>query len=106
VEIEGVASATVVVALAVLLSGFGSAVSLAAEAEFVNDPAPPTVTTIATVASAPLAIEPSGHVTTPELSAHVPCDGVADTNETPSGSVSETRTFAAVSGPLPRAVSV
>jgi hypothetical protein len=51
------------------------------------------------VAPAPLAIVPSGHVTVLADCEQVPCEGVAELNVTPAGSVSLTETLVAADGP-------
>ena len=42
---------------------------------------------------------PSPHVTVPLVSEHVPCEGVAESNATPGGSVSVSCTAVAMEGP-------
>jgi hypothetical protein len=82
------AGSTVVAALAVLLPVVRSVTADEALAEFVIDPVDCGVTTIWTLALAPLLMVPSGHVTVPAACEQVPCDGVAELNVTPAGTVS------------------
>src|SRR5438477_584604 len=56
-----------------------------------------TVATICSVCGGPIATVPTVHTPVPLL--YVPCDGVADAKDTPTGSVSCTVTFVAMSGP-------
>src|SRR5205807_2369298 len=99
------AGLTVVLAVAVLLSGFGSASVPLTLAVLVSVPAAVGWTTIVTVALAPLARFPRLHVTVlvPE---QLPWPAEADTKVTPLGSVSLTVTPVAPEGPLLMAVSV
>jgi hypothetical protein len=97
---------TVVPCVALLLAATGSLVLELTLAEFERLPAAVGVTAIATVAEPPLAIVPSGHVTTPVATEHVPCDGVAEPNVTPAGSGSLTETPWASDGPAFVTVSV
>ncbi len=90
---------TVVAALAVLFAELGSLMVDAALAWFVIDPVVVGVTLIWTLALAPFAIVPSGQVTVPADCEHVPCEGVADVNVTPAGSVSLRETLGAADGP-------
>lgn len=69
------------------------------ETVFEIDPAEPGVTTIVTDADAPAVIVPRLHVTVPPACEHEPCDGVAETNATPPGSVSLATTEVASDGP-------
>jgi hypothetical protein len=57
------------------------------------------VTTIWTVALSSSASVPSAHVTVPLASAHVPCEGVAESKVTSVGSVSVSSTPVALWGP-------
>jgi hypothetical protein len=91
------AALTVVVAVAELLPGTGSAVEDDTVAVLLNGPAD-AVTTIVTVALAPLASEPRAHVTV-AVPEHDPTDADDDTNVTPAGSGSLTATAAAAFGP-------
>ena len=93
---------TVVLAVAVLFAGFGSAVTAETAAEFVSVPLPAeaeTATTISIVALVPPGKIPSAQliVVVPE---HDPVLGVADTRVTPAGNVSVTVTPLVVDGPL------
>jgi hypothetical protein len=63
---------TVVVVVEVLLLEFGSATALDTHAVLLSGPAASGVTTIVTVALAPLARVPMLHVTTPPVIEHVP----------------------------------
>ena len=62
----------VVVVIALLFAGVGSHTPLATEALFATEPALLAVTTIVTIASAPLAIGPRLHVTVWFVREHVP----------------------------------
>ena len=90
----------VVVAVAVLFAGLGSAVTAETEAVFVRLPlaAGETVTTMSIVALAPPGKMPSAQliVVVPE---HDPLLGVADTSVTPAGRESVTVTPLVVDGP-------
>ena len=90
---------TVVAALAVLFAEFGSLTLDEALAELVIDPVDCGVTVIWTLALAPLASVPSGHVTVPADCEQLPCEGVAELNVTPAGSVSLMDTEVALDGP-------
>src|SRR5689334_4957721 len=59
-----------------------------------------------TVALWPFAIVPSVHPTVPVDCEQVPCDGVAESNDTPAGRLSVTWTLVALEGPALCAVSV
>ena len=90
---------TVVLAVAVLFAGFGSAVTAVTVAEFVRVPAEAeTVTAMSIVALAPPGKIPSAQliVVLPE---HDPVLGVADTSVTAAGNVSVTVTPLVVDGP-------
>jgi hypothetical protein len=88
----------VVIAVAVLLPGVGSVVAAATVAVFVIVPvALGAVTTISTVAVAPLGKMPSLH-TTVLVPEQVPVLGVAETNVTPAGSTSVRVTPLVVAG--------
>ena len=95
----GVIGLTVVMAVAVLLLGIGSLVSAATLAVFVRvpDALAETVTTISTVAVAPLGKMPRLH-TTVLVPEHVPVLGVAETNVTPGGRTSVRVTPLVVAG--------
>lgn len=97
---------TTVAALALLFAGTASPTADVTLAWLVIEPWAWGVTTIETVALAPLAIVPSGQVTTPADCEHVPCEGVAELNVTPAGSVSDSWTDVALDGPAFCAVSV
>ncbi len=97
---------TVVVALAELLPRLTSAAAELTLAWFVIEPWLCGTTLIETLALPALAIVPSGHVTVPEDSEHVPWEGVAETNVTPDGSVSVSCTDGALDGPAFWVVSV
>jgi hypothetical protein len=89
---------TVVICVAVLLLRFGSVVAAATVAVFVSVPAAlGALTTMSTVAVAPLGKMPSLHVTVlvPE---QVPELGVAETNVTPAGRTSVRVTPLVVAG--------
>ena len=92
-----------------LLPGLASSLGLATVAALVIVPVLALVACTVTVCVAPLAIEPSAHVTLPPLGApQVPTDGVIVPIVTPVplGRVSSTPTAAAASGPLLWIVSV
>ena len=89
-----------VAALAVLFAVLGSLMADDAVAWLVIDPVDCGVTWIWTLALAPFPIVPSGHVTVPADCEQVPCEGVAETNVTPAGSVSLTDTDGALEGPV------
>src|ERR1700736_686979 len=94
----GISGVTVVVSLAILLFGFGSAVAAVTVAVFVSvADALGAVTTISTVAVTPLGKMPRLHaiVLVPE---QVPELGVAETNETPAGRKSVRVTLLVVAG--------
>ena len=81
---------------------FERLVSVAAEltlAVFVIEPCACGVTMIETLALPPVEIEPRLQVTVPDACEHEPCDGVAETNVTPLGSVSVTVVLLAALGP-------
>src|SRR5262245_2096543 len=109
IETSEVAATTVVVAEAELLPATGSTdvpTGLTVAVLVIDAGVLAVVATMTgTVAGAALARLPRLHVTVlvPE---HVPCDAVAETNVTPEGSVSLTRTAADVLGPLFVAVIV
>jgi hypothetical protein len=90
---------TVVAAPAELLAGVGSLTLEDTLAVFVIVPVDWGVTLIWTLAPAPLAMVPSGHVTVPPDCEQLPCDDVADLNVTPLGSVSLMLTPVALEGP-------
>ncbi len=69
---------TVVVSEAELSAALGSCSAADAEAEFVISPGLSARTTICTVAEEEAASVPRSHVTVPEASEQVPCEGVAD----------------------------
>jgi len=89
----------VVDAVAVLLLGVGSLVSATTLAVFVRvpDALAETVTTISTVAVAPLGKMPRSH-TTVLVPEQVPVLGVAETNVTPAGNASVRVTPLVVAG--------
>jgi hypothetical protein len=89
----------VVTALAELFAEFGSLMLDEALAELVIDPVACGVTVICTLALAPFAIVPSGQVTVPAECEQLPCDGTAELNVTPAGSVSLMDTAGALEGP-------
>ena len=91
--------ATVVSAVAVLLLRAGSVVAAATVAVFVSvpDALDATVTTISTVAVAPLGKMPRLH-TTVLVPEQVPVLGVAETNVTPAGNASVRVTPLVVAG--------
>jgi fluoride ion exporter CrcB/FEX len=94
----GTSELTVVNAEAVLLLGFGSVVSAATVAVFVIVPGVlGAVTTISTVAVAPLGKMPRLHVTV-LVAEQVPLLGVAETNVTPAGRTSVRVTPLVVAG--------
>ena len=66
---------------------------------FVIVPVACGVTLIWTLALAPFAIVPSGHCDVPAACEQLPCEGVAETNVTPPGSVSLSDTPVAPEGP-------
>ena len=91
---------TVVAAVAVF--GVVGSVSVAVtETELFIVPAAVGVTTILTVALAPLLIVPKLQVSTPATggSVHEPCEGVAETNVALAGKVSVSVTAVALAGP-------
>ncbi len=90
---------TVVVALALLFAGVGSATPDETLALFVIEPALCGVTLIWTLALAPFATVPNEQVTVPDACEHEPWDGVAELNVTPPGSVSLRVTPVALEGP-------
>jgi hypothetical protein len=81
-----------------LLTDAGSSVEEDTVAVLLNDPAADGITTIVTVTEPPFATVPNEH-TTVAVPLHEPADDDADTNDTPTGSVSLTCTAAAASGP-------
>ena len=93
------AGLTVVAALALLLAELGSLMPDEALAVLVIDPVDCGVTLIWTLALAPFAMVPSGQLTVPADCVQVPCEGVAETNVTPAGSVSLSETLGALDGP-------
>ena len=93
------AGSTVVVGAGGVVAGTGSAVVAETVAWLVIVPGAERRTLISTVALAPLASVPSAQVTVPLDSEQVPCEGVAESNVTPAGSVSVTVTPVALEGP-------
>jgi hypothetical protein len=83
-----------------LPSALGSGVDAVTEAELVISPATVGLTTMSSVAVAPLPIVPRLHVTIPPDSPHDPWLAVAETKVTLGGSWSVTVTLDAASGPL------
>src|SRR5437899_569709 len=63
-------------------------------------------TLMSTVALWPLATVPNAQLTVPVPREQLPCDGVAESNDTPAGRVSSTCTEAALDGPALSAISV
>ena len=95
-----------VVALAELLAKLMSVAAELTLAVLVIDPWFWGTTLIETLAFPPFAIVPSGQVTVPEDSEHVPWEGVAETKVTPAGSVSVSCVDGALEGPAFWVVSV
>ena len=88
----------IVVTAAVLLVGSESFSLPLTVAEFVTCPADEGTTTIVTIALLSTSRLPRLQITGP-LPLQLPCVAVAETNETPAGSVSVTVTFVAGFGP-------
>ena len=97
VTVGGVSDTTVMFDVELLCDESGSFDWLLTVAVLLNGPAWVGDTTIVAVADAPLAIDPSAHVTVPFASAH---PVLPDTYVTPAGSTSLNTMPVAVSGPL------
>ena len=97
-NVVGPTVATVVVVVAELLAVLGSVPLAVTVAVFDRGPAAVGVTTMLTVTAAPLAIEPSGHVTV-VVPLQPPREDVAETNVTVAGSTSVTTALLEASGP-------
>lgn len=100
VIVGGSVSRTVVLSVAVLLSGLGSASVAVTVAVLVIVPGAVGAISISTVALAPFANVPKLHITTPPASEQLPWLGVAEIKITPAGSVSVRVTLVASNGPL------
>jgi len=103
--IVGGGGLTVVIRVSELFEGFGSDSLAETLAVLESVVATVGVTTIVTVAVAPLSSEPRAHVTV-LVPAQLPCDEEEDTNVTLTGSASLVVTLVAVLGPLLLTVSV